>query len=79
MFLPEYDAKLHLENEKRISYEEGMKAGLKKAELKGEQREIQRYRKLLEALRKNGREGEFLTAFDDPKRMKALYREFGIR
>ena len=74
MLLSEYDELAHIENEKKISEEEGIEKGHKKGVKEGEELMAE----LVTCLKKDGRLNE-LDLIKDEKARQRLYKEYHLK
>ena len=82
MLLSEYDELAHIENEKKISEEEGIEKGLRKGLRKGRKKGVKEGEELMvelvTCLKKDGRLNE-LDLIKDEKARQRLYKEYHLK
>lgn len=74
MILSEYDEELHINSEKKISYEEGLEAGV----VQGTQHGQERVNALITRLAAAGRADDIIRSAGDSAYQEQLFQEFGI-
>lgn len=74
MILSEYDEELHINSEKKISYEEGLEAGV----VQGTQHGQERVNALITRLAAAGRADDIIRSAEDSAYQEQLFQEFGI-
>ena len=74
MILSEYDEELHINSEKKISYEEGLEAGV----VQGTQHGQERINALITRLAAAGRADDIIRSAEDSAYQEQLFQEFGI-
>lgn len=74
MILSEYDEELHINSEKKISYEEGLEAGV----VQGTHHGQERVNALITRLAAAGRADDIIRSASDPAYQEQLFEEFGI-
>ena len=74
MILSEYDEELHINSEKKISYEEGLEAGV----VQGTHHGQERVNALITRLAAAGRADDIIRSASDPGYQEQLFEEFGI-
>ena len=78
MLLSEYDELAHIENEKKISEEEGIEKGLREGHKKGVKEGEELMAELVTCLKKDGRLNE-LDLIKDEKARQRLYKEYHLK
>ena len=78
MLLSEYDELAHIENEKKISEEEGIEKGLREGRKKGVKEGEELMVELITCLKKDGRLNE-LDLIKDEKARQRLYKEYHLK
>ena len=78
MILSEYDEELHINSEKKISYEEGLEAGVVPGLAQGTQHGQERVNALITRLAAAGRADDIIRSAGDSAYQEQLFQEFGI-
>lgn len=78
MILSEYDEELHINSEKKISYEEGLEAGVVQGIAQGTQHGQERVNALITRLAAAGRADDIIRSAGDSAYQEQLFQEFGI-
>lgn len=78
MILSEYDEELHINSEKKISYEEGLEAGVVQGLAQGIQHGQERVNALITRLAAAGRADDIIRSAEDSAYQEQLFQEFGI-